>query len=81
MPGTSPNIIAKYTKYNGRRKTESLAPDTYSLVNYQEAENVVADFKTSHRQSGENFQPVARSQTGCVLRIGTVSHQGQRAGK
>ena len=39
-------IVAQYTKYNGRRKPELLAPDTYSLVNYQEAENVVADFKT-----------------------------------
>ena len=40
------DIISKYTKYNGRRKPEMLAPDTYSLVNYSEAENVVADFKT-----------------------------------
>jgi hypothetical protein len=40
------DIVAKYTKYNGRRKPELLAPDTYSLVNYSEAENVVADFKT-----------------------------------
>jgi hypothetical protein len=40
------DIISKYTKYNGRRKPELLAPDTYSLVNYQEAETVVADFKT-----------------------------------
>ena len=39
------DIVAKYTKYNGRRKPELLAPDTYSLVDYQEAENVVADFK------------------------------------
>jgi len=39
------DIIAKYTKYNGRRKPELLEPNTYSLVNYQEAENVVADFK------------------------------------
>jgi hypothetical protein len=39
------DIVAKYTKYNGRRKPELLEPNTYSLVNYQEAENVVADFK------------------------------------
>jgi hypothetical protein len=38
-------ILAQYTKYNGRRKPELLAPDTYSLVNYQEAETVVADFQ------------------------------------
>jgi hypothetical protein len=39
------DIVAKYTKYNGRRKPELLAPDTYSLVNYQEAETVVADYQ------------------------------------
>jgi hypothetical protein len=39
------DIITKYSKYNGRRKPEMLAPDTYSLVNYQEAETVVADYQ------------------------------------
>lgn len=38
-------IISKYTKFNGRRKPELLSPVTYSLVNYQEAENVVSDYK------------------------------------
>ena len=42
--GDIADIIAKYTKYNGRRKPELLQPDTYSLVNYQEAENVVSNF-------------------------------------
>jgi hypothetical protein len=31
------DIVAKYTKYNGRRKPEMLAPDTYSLLHYHEA--------------------------------------------
>ena len=39
------DIIAKYTKWNGRRKPELLRPDTYSLIDYHEAETVVADFK------------------------------------
>jgi len=39
-------IVSKYTKYNGRRKPELLEPTTYSLVNYREAETVLADFKT-----------------------------------
>ena len=38
------DILAKYTKYNSRRKPELLSPDTYSLVNYREAETVVADY-------------------------------------
>lgn len=39
-------IVAKYTKYNGRRKPELLEPNTYSLVNYREAETVLADYQT-----------------------------------
>ena len=38
------DIVAKYAKYNGRRKPELLSPDTYSLVNYNEAERVAAEF-------------------------------------
>jgi hypothetical protein len=38
-------ILTQYTKYNGRRTPELLAPDTYSLVNYHEAETIVADYK------------------------------------
>jgi Glycosyl hydrolase family 115/Gylcosyl hydrolase family 115 C-terminal domain len=38
-------ILAGYAKDNGRRKPELLAPTTYSLVDYREAETVVADFR------------------------------------
>ncbi|MFP4016930.1 MAG: glycosyl hydrolase 115 family protein, partial [Halanaerobiales bacterium] len=38
------DILLKYTKYNGRRKPELLVEDTYSLINYREAERVLADF-------------------------------------
>ena len=39
-------IISTYTKYNGRRKPELLDANTYSLINYQEAEKVVADYES-----------------------------------
>jgi hypothetical protein len=39
------DIIEKYTKYNARRKPELLAPETYSLNNYLEADRVVGDFR------------------------------------
>jgi hypothetical protein len=39
------DVVSKYTKYNGRRKPELLAPDTYSLVNYREAERVTEDYE------------------------------------
>jgi hypothetical protein len=37
-------ILSKYTQYNSRRKPELLSPDTYSLINYQEAETIVKDY-------------------------------------
>ncbi len=46
LAGDIADILAKYTKYNARRKPEMLAPDTYSQVNYQEAETVAKDFET-----------------------------------
>ena len=39
-------ILSGYTKFNGRRKPELLSPSTYSLINYNEAEKVVEDYKT-----------------------------------
>jgi hypothetical protein len=40
------DLLAKYTKSNGRRKPELLEAETFSLVNYREAETVLADWKT-----------------------------------
>ncbi|MBN1397499.1 MAG: glycosyl hydrolase 115 family protein [Bacteroidetes bacterium] len=37
-------ILNSYTKFNSRRKPEMLSPDTYSLVNYREAETVVEQY-------------------------------------
>ena len=38
-------IIQKYSQYNARRKPELLSPETYSLFNYNEAGNIVNDYK------------------------------------
>jgi len=37
-------ILARYTKFNARRKPELLSPDTYSLVNFREAERIVGSY-------------------------------------
>ena len=39
------DILAKYAKYNARRKPELLDANTYSLTNYREWETVVADWQ------------------------------------
>lgn len=38
-------LVATYTKFNGRRKPELLGPETYSVVNYNEAERVLAEWQ------------------------------------
>jgi hypothetical protein len=38
------DIVAETLKYNGRRKPELLEPSTYSVVNYDEADRVVAEY-------------------------------------
>jgi hypothetical protein len=38
------HLLKKYTEYNSRRKPELLSPDTYSLIHYGEAEQVVNDY-------------------------------------
>ncbi|HYG23072.1 MAG TPA: glycosyl hydrolase 115 family protein [Verrucomicrobiae bacterium] len=39
------DLIATYTRFNGRRKPELLEPETYSLLNYREFESVVAEYQ------------------------------------
>ncbi len=39
------DILAQYTKFNGRRKPELLDAATYSVVDYGEADRVAADYK------------------------------------
>ena len=39
-------IVSEYTKLNGRRKPELLDPTTFSLVDYQEADRVLAEWQS-----------------------------------
>lgn len=39
------DLLAGYTRFNGRRKPEMLEPSTYSLVSYREAETVVREYQ------------------------------------
>jgi hypothetical protein len=49
------DIIAKSTKYNGRRKPELLDANTYSLDHYQEAERVRAEFQAVSDKAGQIY--------------------------
>ena len=62
-------IISKYTKYNGRRKPELLSPETYSLVNYNEAENVVADYNAIAKRAEEIYTVLPEEQKNAFYQL------------
>jgi hypothetical protein len=45
------DILTTYTRFNSRRKPELLSPETYSLVNYREAETVVAEYNALYEKA------------------------------
>lgn len=47
------DLLAKYTKYNGRRKPEQLEPETWSLLQDGEADRVEAEWTTLAAQAKE----------------------------
>jgi len=57
------NLLRTYTKYNSRRTPEMLSPDTYSLINYREAERVATRYRELAQQAREIYRDLpARSQ-------------------
>jgi hypothetical protein len=49
------DIVAKYAKYNGRRRPEMLEPDTYSHVNYGESARIVAEYRELEARAEKIF--------------------------
>ncbi|MDH4459874.1 MAG: hypothetical protein QE277_00515, partial [Flectobacillus sp.] len=84
------DILSKYTKFNGRRKPESLTAQTYSLTNYQEAERVVTEYNKITAQAEAIYAklpkekrdafyqivlfPTKASALGSHLNLGQTSH-------
>lgn len=55
------DIISTYTKFNARRKPELLTPETYSLVNYHEAERVVTEYRALEKKADDLYQKIDAS--------------------
>src|SRR5664280_1309881 len=55
-PDEIAEVLSGYVKFNGRRKPELLAPSTYSLINYNEAGNVVKDYDSLAMKAEEIFR-------------------------
>ena len=50
------SVMSRYTKYSARRKPELLTPDTYSLVSYNEADRVLADWMRLAADASDIYQ-------------------------
>ncbi len=51
-------ILALYTKYNGRRTPEMLKPFTYSITDYHEAETIVNDYNKLVTESKSIYEKI-----------------------
>jgi hypothetical protein len=60
--GRIADILTKYTRYNGRRKPELLDPTTFNLVNYHEADKVLADWKSLTTEAEGIYQKLPGAQ-------------------
>ncbi len=45
------HLVSSYSKYNGRRKPEQLAPDTFSLIHFREAQRVYEQWRSLAAQA------------------------------
>ncbi len=55
-------LMTRYTQYNGRRKPELLDPDTFSLLNYREADRIEADWMALTAKAEALQQQLPQSQ-------------------
>ncbi len=49
-------LIQGYTRLNGRRKPEMLSPETFSLVNYREADRVLEEWRDLTARAERQFE-------------------------
>lgn len=55
-------MVALYAKYNSRRHPELLSPETYSLLNYREAETVSGDYQRLAERAQALYQQLPTEQ-------------------
>lgn len=56
------DLIAKYTQYNSRRKPELLEPNTFSLVNYGEADRVLSEWQALTDRAEKLYRQIPAEQ-------------------
>ena len=62
-------LVQEYSRHNGRRKPELVAPDTYSLLHYREAERVYAELADMVVRAKEIQQQLPPSQRDAFFQL------------
>jgi hypothetical protein len=63
------DLVAKYVKYNGRRKPELLESSTYSLVNYNESARIVDEYKALAARAEKVYAALPASQKDAFFQL------------
>ena len=63
------DIVARYAKYNGRRKPELLEPGTFSLDNYGEAGRVLAEWQDITKRAETIYAHLPKASRGAFYQL------------
>ena len=69
-------LSPKYTQYNGRRKPEQLEPDTFSQVNYREADRVFSEWKSLTERAERVYQKLPEDKRDAFFELVLLSNEG-----
>ena len=62
-------LISQYGKYNGRRKPELLEPDTFSVVDYGEADRVSAEWRSEVERAERLYAEIPENQRDAYFQL------------
>lgn len=63
------DIVARYTKYSARRTPEMIKPDTYSLENYREADQILEEYNQLLSKSKAIYEKLPESQKSAYYQL------------
>ena len=63
------DILSLQTKYNARRTPEMIKPDTYSLINYREADSVVNDYRDLVKRAKTIYEKLPESDRAAFFQL------------
>ena len=63
------DLMTGYTRHNGRRKPELQSPETYSLINYHEADRIAAEMKSLVEKAESIYQQLPKAKKAAFYQL------------